>query len=149
MLPPIRDYDPLCAAFRWRVPSRYNIGVEVCDHWAKVAPNRPAILEYDGRGIQAATSYGTLLRASNQLANALVALGIRRGARIAILLPQMPEVAICHIAIYKLGAIALPLASLFGADAIEFRLHDAGATALVTDAAAWLSCGPFARSCQN
>jgi acetyl-CoA synthetase len=51
------------------------------------------------------------------------------------LLPQTPEVAVCHIAVYKLAAIALPLAALFGTDALEYRLNDAGATALLTDAA--------------
>ena len=45
--------------------------------------------------------------------------GIKRGDRVAILLPQAPEVAAIHIAIYKLGAIALPLAMLFGPDALR------------------------------
>ena len=60
--------------------------------------------------------------------------GIKRGDRVAILLPQAPEVAAIHIAIYKLGAIALPLATLFGPDAIAYRLQNAGAKALLTDA---------------
>ena len=63
---------------------------------------------------------------SNRLANVLRAHGIRRGDRVAILLPQAPEVAAAHVAIYKLGAVALPLALLFGTEAIglsagEFR----------------------------
>ena len=48
MLPEIRDYDAMVAAFQWRVPDRYNIGVDVCDRWAAVAPARPAIIEVDG-----------------------------------------------------------------------------------------------------
>ena len=51
-----------------------------------------------------------LRETSNRLANALRAHGIARGDRVAILLPQAPEVAAAHIAIYKLGAVALPLA---------------------------------------
>src|SRR5947209_8598284 len=58
----------------------------------------------------------------------------RRGDRVAILLPQGPAVAVSHIAIYKLGAIALPLAMLFGIDAISYRLEDSGARALITNA---------------
>ena len=60
--------------------------------------------------------------------------GIGRGDRVAILLPQAPEVAAIHIAIYKLGAIALPLATLFGTDAIAYRLQNSGAKALITNA---------------
>ena len=56
-----------------------------------------------------------------------------RGDRVAILLPQMPAVAASHIAIYKLGAIALPLAMLFGLEAISYRLADSGARALITN----------------
>ena len=79
-------------------------------------------------------SYGWLRETSNRLANVLAAHGIERGDRVAILLPQAPEVAAIHIAIYKLGAIALPLAMLFGADALAYRLQNAGAKALFTNA---------------
>src|SRR5258708_20930918 len=57
-----------------------------------------------------------------------------RGDRVAILLPQGPDVAVSHIAIYKLAAIALPLATLFGVDAISYRLRNSGAKALITNA---------------
>jgi acyl-CoA synthetase (AMP-forming)/AMP-acid ligase II len=50
------------------------------------------------------------------------------------LLPQSPEVAAIHIAIYKLGAVALPLAVLFGVDALSYRLENSGAKALITNA---------------
>ena len=71
------------------------------------------------------------LRAESQ--DALVAQGLGRGDRIGILLPQAPETAIAHVAIYKMGAIAVPLFSLFGADALEYRLAHSGARALITD----------------
>ena len=79
-------------------------------------------------------SYGWLRETSNRLANVLAARGIRRGDRVAILLPQAPAVAAAHVAIYKLGAIALPLAMLFGVEAISYRLGDSGARALITNA---------------
>jgi acetyl-CoA synthetase len=58
-------------------------------------------LTYTQAGTLAATTYGALQRQSNRLANALSALGIGCGDRVAILLPQIPEVAVCHIAVYK------------------------------------------------
>jgi acetyl-CoA synthetase len=135
MLPgSVRDYDQLYRQFRWNVPARYNIGVDVCDKWAALEPDRLAILHVKPDGRDDAISYGWLRETSNRLANVLRAQGIARGDRVAILLPQAPEVAAAHIAIYKLGAVALPLAVLFGADALGFRLQNSGASALITNA---------------
>ncbi|HEY8564521.1 MAG TPA: acyl-CoA synthetase [Beijerinckiaceae bacterium] len=134
MLPDIRDYSRLAAAFRWAIPARYNIGVDVCDRWAATAPDRPAILDVLPAGV-AVTTYGQLRERSNRLANALRARGVGRGDRVAVLLPQGAAVPAVHVAVFKLGAIALPLAALFGVDALSYRLRDAGAKAIVTNEA--------------
>jgi acetyl-CoA synthetase len=135
MLPDIRDYDRLVAAFRWEIPERYNIGVDVCDRWAAAEPERPAILEVAPGGEVTVTTYGALRECSNRLANVLRARGVGPGDRVAVLLPQGAAVPIAHIAVYKLGAVALPLAVLFGIDALAYRLADAGAKALITNGA--------------
>jgi len=128
----LADYDALYRQFRWPMPATYNIGVEVCDRWADLDPRRTALLDSHGDGRCDEISYGALRDASNRLANALRAFGVTRGDRVAILLPQGPDVAVSHIAIYKLAAIALPLAMLFGVDAISYRLRNSGAKALIT-----------------
>src|SRR5215470_7854973 len=130
----LADYDALYRQFRWSVPATYNIGVEVCDRWADLDPRRTALLDSHIDGHCDEISYGALREASNRLANALRAFGVARGDRVAILLPQGPDVAVSHIAIYKLAAIALPLAMLFGVDAISYRLRNSGAKALITNA---------------
>jgi acetyl-CoA synthetase len=133
-LPNLHDYDALYRAFRWQIPPRYNIGVEVCDRWAERDPGRLALLHVHADGRTDEVGYGWLKETSNRLANVLRAHGVKRGDRVAILLPQMPEVAAIHIALYKLGAVALPLATLFGVDAIKYRLQNSGARALITNA---------------
>ncbi|MCC3263783.1 AMP-binding protein, partial [Paenibacillus polymyxa] len=60
--------------------------------------------------------------------------GIRRGDRVAIYLPQAPATAVAHVAAYRMGAVAVPLFTLFGVDAIQYRLANSGASALITDA---------------
>jgi acetyl-CoA synthetase len=134
VLPRLREYDAIYRQFRWQVPARYNIGVDVCDRWAAVEPDRLAILHARPDGREEEITYGWLRETSNRLANVLCTKGIARGDRIAILLPQAPEVAACHIAIYKLGGVALPLAILFGVDALTYRLQNSGAAALITNA---------------
>jgi len=132
--PPTRDYDRLYREFRWAIPARYNIGVDVCDRWAAHDPGRLAILHVRGDGGRDRISYGWLRETSNRLANVLRAHGVARGDRVAIFMPQAPEVAAAHVAIYKLGAVALPIAILFGPDALSYRLQNSGAKALLTNA---------------
>jgi acetyl-CoA synthetase len=134
MLPQSRSYDALVRQFRWQLPERFNIGVEVCDRFAARDPRKLALVAADASGAAREVSYGWLRETSNRLANALAAHGVGRGDRVAILLPQAPEVAAIHIAVYKLGGIALPLATLFGVDALSYRLGNSGAKALVTNA---------------
>ena len=133
-LPRAPDYDSLYREFRWNVPARYNIGVDCCDKWAAREPDRLAIIRVRADGGADAISYGWLRETSNRLANLLRAQGVGRGDRVAIFLPQAPEVAAAHIAIYKLAAVALPIAILFGPDALSYRLQNSGAKALLTNA---------------
>lgn len=134
MLPPIHDYDKLYREFRWPKLARYNIGVDVCDKWAAQDPHRLAILNVRADGTHETVTYGWLRETSNRLANTLAAHGVAHGDRVAMLLPQTPEAAAGHIAIYKLGAVAVPLAILFGVDALSYRLQNAGARAVITNA---------------
>lgn len=127
-----RDYDDLIARFRWQVPARYNIGFEVCRRHAQDR-GRFALYFEDESGATAAFTYWDLQVRANALSNALVSLGVRRGDRVAILLPQRPETVIAHVACYQMGAIALPLSHLFGPDALEYRLVDAGAKVAIVD----------------
>ena len=101
MLPDIRDYERLRAAFRWRVPERYNIGVDCCDRWAAVDPGKVAILEVQPDWSVVPVSYGELRAQSNRLANALRKRGVGEGDRVAILLPQGRLVPIAHMAAYR------------------------------------------------
>jgi acetyl-CoA synthetase len=134
LLKPADDYETLYSGFRWDIPEFYNIGVDICDKWA-VEPGRLALIYDDGSGEARNYSFRDLRAFSNRLANGLAALGIGRGDRVGILLPQRPETAIAHIAIYKIGAIAIPLFTLFGTDALAYRLENSGARGIITDAA--------------
>lgn len=133
MLTRAPDYDTLYRSFRWDLPARYNIGVDCCDKWAAREPQRLALIHLKGDGGTDDYSFGRLKALTDRAANAFRALGVRRGDRVAILLPQAPETAITHLAAYKLGCIAVPLFTLFGTEALEFRLQNSGAALLVTN----------------
>jgi acetyl-CoA synthetase len=103
-----RSYDEVYGNFRWEVPERFNIGVAACDRHA-TGDGRLALVYEAPDGTVERFSFDDLKRLSNRCANALSGLGIRPGDRVGVLLPQRPETAIAHLAIYKLGAVAVPL----------------------------------------
>jgi len=125
-------YGEVCTNFRWEIPEFYNIGIDVCDKWA-LDKARVALIYIDPHGKEQKFTFRELRDKSNQLANALEANDIKVADRVGILLSQRPETLISHIAVYKLGAIAVQLLTLFGPDAIEFRLQDSKAKAVITD----------------
>jgi acetyl-CoA synthetase len=127
------DYDELHGQFRWHVPERFNIADACCARWARDA-RRTAIVVDHGDGRVERVAYRRLHEDASRLASALAALGVRRGDRVAIVLPQRPETAVAHIAVYRLGAVAMPLSILFGPDALQYRLRDSDATAAIVDA---------------
>jgi acetyl-CoA synthetase len=127
-----RTYEEACARHVWRIPPRYNIAWDVCDRHVTATPARALVWE-GPEGSGATYTFGDLKRLSDRLAAALRGLGVERGARVALMLPQTPEHLLAHLAIFKLGAISLPLSRLFGSDALRYRLQDSGAFALFTD----------------
>lgn len=138
------NYADLYRDFRWKVPQRFNIGVAVSDAWAAREPERVALFDYDPAGETRVLTFGELSRQSDAFANALRARGVVRGDRVAMLLPQCFETLIAHVAVYKLGAIAVPLALLFGVEALEYRLQTAGVKAVVTNASGHAKLRPIA-----
>lgn len=133
LLPSRETYEELVRDFAWNIPADFNIGRAVSDDWAARTPDRVCLEHFSPDGDHLSLTYAELAERSSRLAAALMSLGVDRGSRIAILLPQGFETVISHIAAYKIGAVALPLALLFGADAIQYRLNDSGAEVVVTN----------------
>jgi len=127
-------YDGLYQDFAWVIPDRYNIGVDTCDKHAD-GSGRLALIYVTDTGIVTEFSFDYFRAQSNRFANVLGAHGFARGDRLAILLQQSPETAIAHLAAFKAGLISVPLFTLFGEEALRFRLADSGARGIVTDQA--------------
>ncbi len=134
--PATDHYPALHAGFRWRVPSHFNMAQVCARRWAEdprhagqtaviaTAPDQPDTVH----------SYAQLQAQANRLSNALVAMGVRRGDRVAIVMPQRFETAVAYMAVLQMGAVGMPLSQLFGPDALAFRLHDSEAVVALCDA---------------
>src|SRR3954465_5335208 len=125
-------YDELYRGFRWQVPEHYNIAWACCGQWAADGTRRALDWE-DESGAHAAFSFHNIQAGATRLSNALAGLGVTCGERVAIILPQRPETAIAYIAIFQMGAIALPLSHLFGPDALEYRMEHSGAKVAIVE----------------
>jgi acetyl-CoA synthetase len=133
LLEPRETFEALRRDFRWTIPADFNIGRAVADDWAAKYPERVCLQHFSPDGQHLSMTYGELSAQSSALAEAFTELGVITGDRVALLMPQCFETVIAHVAIYKMGAIALPLALLFGEEALEYRLRDAGARVIVTN----------------
>jgi len=127
-----KDYNEVYNNFRWKISKFYNIAQEACDKWAK-DKYRLCLIYEDEKGNIEKYSFWEMKKLSNKFANALRAHDINRLDRVGVLLGQRPETLISQLAIFKLGAISVPLFTLFGPDALEYRLKDSGAKAVITD----------------
>ncbi|MFO7833617.1 MAG: AMP-binding protein [Halohasta sp.] len=128
-------YDSLADArqgFAWDLPEYYN---PAQDFLRNHEADRPALIYEAADGAVSTHTYGDLDNRSDRLAAALDDLGIGPGDRVAVVVPQKPANPIAHLANWKLGAVSVPLTVLFGPDALEYRLVDSGASAVVVDPA--------------
>src|SRR5216684_4375039 len=136
MLTETSSYDDLCRDFRWDIPARFNLATACCDRHAD-GTGKLALIYVDEDGGVSRTSFDQLRALSCRFANALKADGLVRGDRVAAFLSQSLELPIVHLAAFRSGLVSVPLFTLFGEDALEFRLANSGASAVVTDEGGW------------
>jgi len=130
------DYPAMHRQFRWQVPRQFNMA-EVCmRRWAAspATERRTAIIEHQADGAAQRYTYAQLQQAADALSHALLSLGVQRGDRVAIVLPQRFETAVSYMAVLQIGAVAMPLSQLFGPDALAYRLQDSGTVLALVDA---------------
>jgi acetyl-CoA synthetase len=123
----------LHGGFHWQVPEHFNIAEVCCARWARDTPGAVAIHYEHEDGRAGRFTYADLQHNANRLARALGRLGVQRGDRVAVVMPQRFETAVAHIAAYQLGAVAMPLSMLFGPEALEYRLNHSEAVVAIAD----------------
>ena len=132
MYPEMVDYAQTCREFRWEVPEYYNFAFDVVDRWGEDA-QKLAMLWVNERGDEARLTFRHFTMRSNQVGNALRALGICRGDRILIMLPRVPEWWEAVLGIMRIGAISMPGTTLLTPKDVAYRVQSAAAAAVITD----------------
>lgn len=146
----IDRYEEIYTSWRWQVPDDFNIYQACCARWAEDrSAERVALIVEDDTGACTRHTYHDLRVAAERLSAALQGLGVRGGDRVAVVLPQCFETAVAHMAVYRLGAVAMPLSMLFGPDALEYRLRDSAAVLAIVDAPVAAAVLGLAESCPD
>src|SRR3954453_12714839 len=127
------SYGPMWT--RWFVVGRINLTHNCVDRHARDSPERTAVIWESEEGGVRTVSYGDLDAEVNRIGNALLQLGGNPGQTVGVFLPMSVEVVAGFYGICKIGAIAVPIFSGFGAAAVAARLRVAGAVAWLTAAA--------------
>ena len=123
-------YEALRESFRYVLPESFNLGAACTDPHD---PDSVAVVSVDPSGTAIRTTFGQMSELTSRLAGGLEARGVGRGDRVGVVVPQSLATGLAHLGIWKLGAVSLPLAPLFGPDALAYRLADSGAvTAIVS-----------------
>ena len=132
-------YAELHQNFRWQVPDHFNMAEVCCSRWARSEIDKPdAIQRIAVRIHQPGTSptfhtYLALQQAADALSHVLASLGVQRSDRVAIVMPQRFETAVAYMAVFQMGAVAMPLSMLFGPEALAYRLQDSDAVVAICD----------------
>ena len=149
---PQDHYAALHTGFRWQVDEHFNIAEVCCRRWAtagsaKGATKRVAIRAHHTSAKTTFHTYTQLQQAADALSHVLMQLGVQRGDRVAIVMPQRFETAVAYMAVFQMGAVAMPLSMLFGPEALAYRLQDSAAVLAICDESSIANVNTLRGSC--
>ena len=141
----VENYDEYYSNFRWEDAKKeisyfpggkLNAAYNAVDrHIFSGRKNKVALYNIDANNKLEKRTFQEIYEESNRIGNALKQLGVKKGDRVFIFLPRVTELYIATVAIAKIGAIAGPLFSAFGPDALRDRLKDSEAKVIITNPA--------------
>ena len=123
-------YEAARKDFRWDIPETFNFGADVVDHWAQKNDGL-ALIWANAAGEEKTFRYSDIARLSNKFGNVLRERGVRKGDRVIIMLPRLPEWMIAMTAVMKLGAVPIPCIEMLTARDLAYRAENSGATGAI------------------
>jgi acyl-coenzyme A synthetase/AMP-(fatty) acid ligase len=133
-LHPMQNYAETARNFVLAIPETFNFGHDVVDAQA-ARRDKPALIWRNAQGQERRFNFSDIRRISNQYANLLTRHGLKKGDRVIVMLPRIPEWQLAIVACMKIGAIPIPCIEMLTAKDVEFRVKDSGAIASITTAA--------------
>jgi acetyl-CoA synthetase len=126
------SYEDFFENYRCNVPEDFNFAYDVVDEWAKLQPEKHALLWTDDTQAIKSFTFADIKRLSDKAANALLSLGIKKGDVVKLILKQRPGVWVLMCALSKIGAICIPGTYQLTAKDLEYRCNIADVKLLIT-----------------
>ena len=130
--PHMTDYEAERRNFHLEVPEYFNFATEVIGKWAS-DPHKLAMLWVGPNGERRQLTFAHFAEYSSRAANAFAALGIKKGDRVLVMLPRIPEWWESVLGLMKLGAVPIPCTTLLTPKDIQFRAEVSEAAGFITD----------------
>ncbi|MFQ5959286.1 MAG: acyl-CoA synthetase [Alphaproteobacteria bacterium] len=130
-VPRMVDYHETCRTFDWNLPETFNFGADVVDRYAREV-ERPALIWCNAAGAERRFTFADIKRLSDRFAHGLAEGGVRKGDRVVVMLPRLPEWQVAMVACFKLGAVAVPCIDMLTGRDLAYRIEHSGARAIVT-----------------
>ena len=127
-----KDYNDFFENFTIRVPEKFNFGFDIVDEWAKIEPNKTAMVWCDDNGEERTFTFRDISEYSNQAASYFTSLGIGKGDAVMLILKRRYEFWFCIVALHKIGAIAIPATHLLTEKDIIYRSNAADVKMIVS-----------------
>jgi acetyl-CoA synthetase len=126
------SYEDFYANYRCNVPGNFNFAYDIVDEWARLNPEKRALLWTDDSAVMESFTFTDIKRLSDKAANVLTVLGIQKGDVVMLILKQRPEVWVLMCALMKIGAICIPGTYQLTAKDLEYRCNIADVKMLIT-----------------
>ena len=125
------SYEDFAENFRIEVPEAFNFGFDVVDEWARVEPDKRALLWCNDAGEERTFTFTDIKHLSNQAANAFADMGIGKGDVVMCILRRRWEYWVCAVALCKLGATIIPASLQLTRKDVVYRVNSADVRAIV------------------
>lgn len=133
--PRLTSYEEERASYRVEVPDTYNPVIDIVERWAQEGPDDLALVSLDGQGdVVAEQTAADLAREARRAARALLALGVKKGDPVFIMLPRVPAWYAAMLGVIRIGAVAMPGTNQLTSKDIAYRIRSSDAVAAITDA---------------
>ena len=126
------SYEDFYSNYHCNVPRDFNFAYDIVDEWARLQSDKLALLWTDDTETMKSFTFTDIKRLSDKAANALIALGVKKGDVVMLILKQRPEVWILMCALMKIGAICIPGTYQLTAKDLEYRCNVAGVKLMIT-----------------
>ena len=125
------DYEDFSKNAKLKIPEKFNFAYDVIDEYARLAPDKRAILWCNDKGEEKTITFGELSVLSNKAANVLTKRGLKKGDVVMTMLNRRWEYWVTVIACHKAGLVVVPATFLLTPKDIEYRIYGAGAKCLI------------------